>query len=112
MGSGIALLLAQEMARLKIARGCDKCYVLHLVDVNQTALTDLLSYLRAQLTKLAEKNIVALREAYTDREDLVENGEIINAYVEEALSICRPAGSQSAFSTRVLLFLYCWLRNP
>lgn len=104
MGSGIALLLAQEMARLKTAAGCEECFVLHLVDVDQTALTDLLSYLRAQLTKLAEKSIVALREAYADREDLVENGEIIAAHVDQALSVCRPTTSLDAIEGSKLVF--------
>ena len=104
MGSGIALLLAQEMARLKLAAGCDKCYVLHLVDVDQAALTGLLSYLRAQLTKLGEKSTVALREAYADRTDLVENGEIISAFVEDGLSVCRPTTSLDAIAGSTLVF--------
>jgi 3-hydroxyacyl-CoA dehydrogenase len=104
MGSGIALLLAQEMARLKIAKGCYKCYVLHLVDVNESALTGLMSYLRAQLTKLAEKSIVALRESYADREDLVENGEIIQAFVDDGLSVCRPTTTLEAIAGSRLVF--------
>jgi len=104
MGSGIALLLAQEMARLKLAKGCEQCYVLHLVDVDETALTGLLSYLRAQLTKLGEKSIVALRDGYADRADLVENGEIINAFVENGLSVCRPTTSLDAIAGSTLVF--------
>ena len=104
MGSGIALLLAQEMARQKIASGGDKCYVLTLMDVDQSALTGLMSYLRAQLTKLGEKSTVALRAAYADRADLVENGEIINAFVEEALSFCRPTTSLEAIKGSTLIF--------
>ena len=104
MGSGIALLLAQEMARLKLVAGCDRCYVLHLVDVNETALTELLSYLRAQLTKLGEKSIVQLRSAYADRADLVENGEIIEAFVEDGLSVCRPTTSLDAIAGSTLVF--------
>ena len=104
MGSGIALLLAQEMAKQRIASGRDKCYVLTLVDVDQSALTGLMSYLRAQLTKLAEKSTVELRGAYADRDDLVENGEIINAFVEEALSFCRPTTSLQAIMGSKLIF--------
>ncbi len=104
MGSGIALLLAQEMAKLKLAAGCDKCYVLHLVDVDETALTGLMSYLRVQMTKLGEKSIVALRGMYADRSDLVENGEMIDAFVEEALSVCRPTTSLDAIAGSTLVF--------
>lgn len=104
MGSGIALLLAQEMARLSVTSGEDKCYVLHLVDVDEKALTGLLSYLRAQLTKLAEKSIVALRGLYANREDLVENGDIISAFVEQGLSVCRPTTSLAAIEGARLVF--------
>ena len=104
MGSGIALLLAQEMARQKLASGSDESYVLTLMDVDQGALTGLMSYLRAQLTKLGEKSTIALRAAYADRADLVENGEIINAFVEEALSFCRPTTSLEAIKGAKLVF--------
>jgi 3-hydroxyacyl-CoA dehydrogenase len=72
--------------------------------VDETALTGLLTYLRAQLTKLGEKSIVALRDAYANRADLVENGEIIEAFVEDGLSVCRPTTSLDAIAGSTLVF--------
>jgi len=92
MGSGIALLLSQEMA-LRKARsgGKGEAYRLALMDVNDAALDGLKGYLRGQLLRFAEKSIVPLRAAYASRTDLVENGEIIQDYVDSALDLGRYA---------------------
>ncbi len=105
MGSGIALLLAQEMATAKLKpENKDRTYVLHVIDVNEEALTGLLGYLRAQLTKAAEKSIVPLRELYADRDDLVENYDVIAAFVEDALSVLRPSTTLEAAEGARLVF--------
>jgi 3-hydroxyacyl-CoA dehydrogenase len=86
MGSGIALLLAQEMARVSLLpehRG--ERFRLHLIDVNPEALDGLRAYLRAQGTKAAEKSAVMLRELYADRPDLVENFDIIAEHTNRML---------------------------
>jgi 3-hydroxyacyl-CoA dehydrogenase len=54
MGSGIALVLLQEMTRLSIAGKGH--YTLHLIDNNQSALEGLEDYLRTQMVKFAERN--------------------------------------------------------
>jgi 3-hydroxyacyl-CoA dehydrogenase len=90
MGSGIALLLAQEMARLKnLPENKDSVFRLHCIDISEQALDGLQSYLKAQLVKAGEKTTVMLRELYKDRENLVENYEIIDAFVEDAMSVLR-----------------------
>ena len=90
MGSGIALLMAGEMARSKLnPQNKDQRYRLNLIDVNEDALNGLLSYLRSQLTKIGEKSCVMLRELYKDRDDLVENFDIIPAFVDDSLSLIR-----------------------
>ena len=91
MGSGIALLLAQEMARteLECSGRIAGSARLFLIDTNDDALAGLQSYLRAQLVRYAEKSIVALRQYYQDREDLIENHEMITDFVNGALSIVR-----------------------
>jgi len=90
MGSGIALLLAQEMARLKaLPENKDAVYRLHLIDINEAALDGLQKYLKAQLVKAGEKATVMLRELYKDRAELVENYDIIDAFVDEAMSVLR-----------------------
>ena len=88
MGSGISTLIAQEIAGLKI-KNPDKIYRLNLIDVNEAGVDGLQKYIKTQLIKVAEKTIVSLRKAYESREDLVENQEIIDTFVDEALGILR-----------------------
>jgi len=87
MGSGIAVLIAAEMVRLK-QKNPDALYQLNLMDVSNEGLIGLQSYLIKQITKVAEKNINALREMYTYREDLVENTEMIQTFIQEGLIFC------------------------
>ncbi|MBM3307299.1 MAG: 3-hydroxyacyl-CoA dehydrogenase family protein [Candidatus Eisenbacteria bacterium] len=105
MGSGIALLLATEMAMRKLEpEHAKRPYCLHLVDVSEEALSGLLGYLRDQLTKSAEKSIVALRAAYAGREDLVENYDVIAAFVDGAMSIARPSSKLESVAGSRLIF--------
>ncbi|MFH1502152.1 MAG: 3-hydroxyacyl-CoA dehydrogenase family protein [Candidatus Eisenbacteria bacterium] len=105
MGSGIALLLAAEMAMQKIKpENKDRTYVLHAIDVSDDALCGLISYLKPQLTKVAEKSIVALRDAYAGRVDLVENYDIIDAFVGEAMSVVRPSSKLESVAGSRLIF--------
>jgi 3-hydroxyacyl-CoA dehydrogenase len=89
MGSGIVLLLAQEMAKLKVGNP-GKGYYLYAMDVSEKALDGLMSYLRAQATKAGEKACVGLRDLYRDRADLVENYDIIDQFTQDVLSVIRP----------------------
>jgi 3-hydroxyacyl-CoA dehydrogenase len=88
MGSGIGVLIAQEMAKLRLLpQNKDKVYSLNLIDVSEQALDGLRGYMKAQLVKAAEKSTVLLRNLYKNREDLVENSEIINAFVDDATRV-------------------------
>ena len=105
MGSGISLLLAQEMARLKNKpENKDKNYRLFLIDVNLDHLAGLQQYLRTQLVKAGEKACVMLREMYKDRQDLVENQDCINQYVEDALSFIRTGTDLSIVKDSRVIF--------
>jgi len=105
MGSGISLLLAQEMARLKNKpENKDKNYRLYLIDINLDHLAGLQQYLRAQLVKAGEKACVMLREMYKDRQDLVENQDCINQYVEDALSFIRTGTDLSIVKDSKVIF--------
>ena len=105
MGSGIALLLANEMAARKLMpENAKRTYSLHVVDVSEAALSGLIGYLRAQLVKYAEKGIVGLRSAYAGREDLVENYDVIAAFVDEAMSCVRPSTSPESAAGARLIF--------
>lgn len=92
MGSGIAWVVLKAMADMDAqshgAPGSGACELV-LVDADRTALPRLREYLRGQLRKSAEKNISQLRMWAKDRADLIENGEIIEAYVDGALAMAR-----------------------
>lgn len=90
MGSGIALLLLQEMARLEaeltssIGTSGNKLW---LIDMNQDGLDALKPYLREQLRRYAERNINLLRRYFATNFDLVSNEDIINYFVCNAMDI-------------------------
>jgi 3-hydroxyacyl-CoA dehydrogenase len=88
MGSGIGILIAQEMAKLKKKiENKDKIYRLNLIDISENALDGLRGYMKAQLTKAAEKSTVILRKLYEDRKDLIENAQIISTFVDDASAV-------------------------
>ncbi len=88
MGSGILLL---EMADLSLKpENKDKTFVLNALDISDKGLAGLVQYVRAQVTKVAEKKTVLLRKVYAQRADLIENSDIINQYVNDVVSVIRP----------------------
>ncbi len=105
MGSGIALLMAQEMTLQRLQpENKGKVYELHLIDVSPAGLEGLLQYLRTQGRKLAERNIGQLRELYRDRNDLVENHEIIQQFVDDLFLSLRPSDSLETAAKAHLVF--------
>lgn len=91
MGSGILLLTAVEMADLSLKpENKGKAFVVNAMDVSKEGLAGLMLYMRNQVQKIAEKKTIALRKAYADRLDLVENEEIINQYIFDVMNIVRP----------------------
>jgi 3-hydroxyacyl-CoA dehydrogenase len=103
MGSGIALLLLREMAWLRLEERSEPP-VLNLVDVSDEGLRGLVHYLRAQITKDAEKQISRLRRAYRERADLVENGEMIQDFANEALLLVRTGKTTALAVESSLVF--------
>jgi 3-hydroxyacyl-CoA dehydrogenase len=98
MGSGIAWVVLKAMADLDaVSHGAPGSgeYELVLVDADRTAFERLREYLRGLLLKNAEKNISELRAWAKDRADLIENGEIIDAYVDGAMTMIR-CGTEAA----------------
>ncbi len=92
MGSGILLLTAVEMADQSLKpENKDKTFVLNAIDVSPQGLSGLMNYLRGQVRKLAEKKTVWLRTMYADRDDLIENFDIIDEYIFHVLNIVRPS---------------------
>ena len=90
MGSGIALLAAQELVRLKnLPANRNRSYRLDLFDVRREGLDDLLKYIGAQAAKRAEKKMDAVRPLYAGRVDLQSDEQIARAYLEDTLSIIK-----------------------
>ena len=105
MGSGIVLLLAQEMARLSMKPENEgKIFRLNAVDIDPGGLRGLQEYVHTQGVKAAEKMTVALREMYTDRTDLVENADVINEYVRKVDSMVWPTTDLNAARDSRIVF--------
>ncbi len=90
MGRGIALLLLQEMALTEaklhstVGSGSHRLY---LIDSSEDNLSSVRAYFREQLVKFAEKSINELRLAFESREELVDNEEVIDCFVNGALDL-------------------------
>ncbi len=105
MGSGIGVLIAQEMAKLKLRHeNKDKIYRLNLIDISEKALDGLRGYMKAQLVKRAEKSTVLLRKLYEDRQNLVENADIINAFVDDSSAVLNFTTDLTTVKDARLLF--------
>lgn len=105
MGSGILLLSALEVADEMLKPGNrDKHFVVNAVDVTSSALPGLMKYIRAQVLKAAEKKTVQLRKIYAGRKELIENSEIIEAYIDDVMGIIRPGTRIEAAYDSTLIF--------
>lgn len=105
MGSGILLLSALEVADLMLKpENKDRHFVVNAVDVSPGALAGLMKYIRGQVLKAAEKKVVALRKSYANRKELIENSEIIEAYVGDVMSLILPGTRLEAAYESTLIF--------
>jgi len=105
MGSGILLLTAVEMADLALKpENKDKSFVLNAIDVSPEGLSGLMKYLKEQVRKVAEKKTVLLRKIYADRDDLVENYDIIDEYIFDVMNVVRPSTDLEATYNSNLVF--------
>ncbi|MHC1777062.1 MAG: 3-hydroxyacyl-CoA dehydrogenase family protein [Lentimicrobium sp.] len=105
MGSGILLLSALEVADLMLKpENKGKNFVVNAVDVTSEALPGLINYIRGQILKAAEKKVVMLRKVYADRKELIENYDIIEAYINDVMSLIRPGTRIEAAYDSTLVF--------
>lgn len=107
MGKGIALVVLQEMAKVEAEHYAalnTGNFRLTFIDTRSEALLALKNYLQEQLTKYAEKNIIALRSFFDDRKELVENGEMITYFVSNALNFCHFSTNLQDTSESLLIF--------
>jgi 3-hydroxyacyl-CoA dehydrogenase len=103
MGSGISLLLALELAYRALEHP-ERTYVLNLIDMNDAGLQGLIRYIREQAVKDAERQMNRLRTLYKDRADLVENGEMVQAFVLEVLLHLRTGRTLALAKDALLVF--------
>ena len=105
MGSGIVLLTAIEMAdQMLNPENKGKSFVLNAIDTSDEGLTGLVKYLRSQVLKVAEKKAVTLRSVYADQQTLIENSEVIEAYVQDVMSVIRTTTRIEAAYDSLLVF--------
>ncbi len=103
MGSGILVLLSFEMAKLKIGKKENKEFVLNAIDVSPTALLNLMGYVKSQLIKHAEKNIVELRDWYKEDEKLISNEDVINQFVEDVMAMIQTSTRiETAYNSQLI----------
>lgn len=102
MGRGIALLLMQLMM-LESEKYKKSCF-LKLIDQDELSLMGLKRYLHSQILRFAEKNIIELREIYKDRDDLINNEEIIIYFVSKAFDFTSFSISLEETKTSNLVF--------
>ena len=104
MGSGILLLTAIEMAdQMLKPENKGKTFILNAIDTSDEGLAGLLKYLRSQVLKAAEKKVVALRSLYAGNAGLIENSEVIDAYILDVMSIIRTTTRiESAYDSTLI----------
>ncbi len=104
MGSGILLLTAVEMADLQLKpENRSKNFALNAIDVSPAALTGLYGFLKTQVRKIAEKKVGLLRSVYKNNKNLIENGEIIDQYIDDVLKIVHTSTSiESAYDSGLI----------
>ncbi len=106
LGSGIALLLLQEMARsaAEIKGRIQGEIQLVVIDTNEKSLIERCVYWKKQLTRYAEKNVIALRHYFREDDALIENAEITNAFVEGAMSSLKISSDLNMAKEAKLIF--------
>jgi len=103
MGSGISLLLALELAWRALERP-ERVFVLNLIDLDDRGLQGLVRYLRDQAAKDGEKQINRLRRLFQDRADLVDNQDMVQAFVFEVLLHVRTGRTPALAADALLVF--------
>lgn len=92
MGSGILLLNVLHSAKMMHHPDyVGQVFVVNAIDRSFEQLNGLNAYLKDHVQKWAEKNIVWLRKAYNNRPHLIDNKDIIDTFVFEALSLVKPS---------------------
>ncbi|MCJ8328979.1 MAG: 3-hydroxyacyl-CoA dehydrogenase family protein [Lentisphaeria bacterium] len=105
MGRGISLLLIQAMAKHKLSyKNNEYQPSIYLVDNNPKSFHSLNDYIKSNLSKFAERNINQLRESCAEDKTLVDNIDIVNAFINEALSMIQMTSDLTQISESKTIF--------
>lgn len=102
MGSGIAFLLLKYLNEKAVKEKVPTSLI--LVDKEEALFPKTKEYLRSQIKKEAERQIVYLRTLYAEEEDLISNEEIIQHHVQAALDRVRFALNYDEAKNATLFF--------
>lgn len=102
MGSGIVLLTVVEMANVSLQPdNVGKKYVLNALDLSEEALKGLVSYVTAQVTKIATKQIESIKAHYPN---LSDDTQIQEQYIKDVLNVLNPVTDFSAANNSTMIF--------
>ena len=103
MGRGIVLVLLREMIStdLRMKRPLSK---LICIDRSSEGLSTLRTYLQQQMLKFAERNISQLRSWFKDNDSLVDNGEIIEHFLNQCSDIISTDSSYNFLNETQMVF--------
>jgi 3-hydroxyacyl-CoA dehydrogenase len=105
MGSGISLIALTAMADQELANtGLLGNYRLYLVDANDATYSEILIKIRKHLRDHAEKNIHLFRKYYASRPDLIENHQIIDAFINNAIACIRTTTDVASIKNTKIVF--------
>ena len=100
-------VLALEMTWRALERApgqSEAPWVLSLIDLDDGALQALVRYLREHAARDAEKQVNRLRAAFRDRPDLVDNQDMVQEFVFEALLRVRTGKTLALAKDALLVF--------
>lgn len=104
MGSGILLLNVLHSSMMMHRPEYEgQQFIIHAIDKSFEQLNGLNLYLKAQIQKWAERHIIWLRKAYVNRPHLIDNKDVIETFVFEAMSLVKPSVNiESAYHSRLI----------
>ncbi len=105
MGSGILYLVAVEATELSLLENNgSRNVVVNAIDIAEDQLNGLRKYIQTLVKKYAEKKAVKLRKIYANRNDLIENEEIIDQFCDDVLKNIRFTNLFEAAYNSKLIF--------
>ena len=103
MGRGIVLVLLKEMVSTDLRLG-RPLSTLICIDRSSEGLSTLKTYLKTQILKFAERNISMLRSWYNDNASLVDNGEMIEHFLNQCSNMIITDSSYSFLNKTQMVF--------